>query len=109
MESSQEGATMSMRSRSAKVVALASLAIAAASCTKPLDIEGLEGQLDAQVEREINTTITSVSCPDEDIEVMQGGTFTCTAQEESGATFTLVITQTDDQGNVSWDLVEAAP
>lgn len=99
---------MSMRTRSARLLALAVLVIAAAACTKTLDTDGLEGELRSQAEERFNITLTSVDCP-ADIEVEAGGTFTCDAKQGSGATFTLQVTQSDDQGNVEWDLVDAAP
>ena len=99
---------MSMRTRSARLLVLAALVIAAAACTKTLDTDGLEGELRSQAEERFNITLTSVDCP-ADIEVEAGGTFTCDAKQESGATLTLQVTQSDDQGNVEWDLVDAAP
>ncbi len=97
---------MSMRSRSVRVAAAACLALAAAACTKTLDTDGLEGELQAQVEQQTGSTISAVDCP-ADIEVETGGTFTCTAREESGATFTIQVTQRDDQGNVEWEVTDA--
>lgn len=97
---------MSMRSRSARLVAVAALALAAAACTKTLDTDGLEGQLKSQIQDQTGTTITAVDCP-ADVQVEAGGTFECTAEEESGATFTVRVTQSDDQGNVEWEVVDA--
>lgn len=96
---------MSMRSRSVRLAALAVLAVAA--CTKTLDTEGLEGELKAQIEEQTGSPIASVSCP-EDVEVETGGEFTCTAEEESGATFTITVTQRDDKGNVDWAVTDAS-
>lgn len=98
---------MSMRPRSARLAAVAVLALAVAACTKTLDTGGLEDQLKKQIEQQTPTTITSVDCP-ADVEVKKGGTFECTAVEESGATFTIKVTQTDDQGNVEWEVVDAS-
>jgi hypothetical protein len=98
---------MSTRSCSVRLAAVAALALAVAACTKTLDTEGLEDQLKTQIEAESpGTTITAVDCP-ADVEVEAGGTFECTAEEESGATFTIRVTQRDDEGNVRWDLVDA--
>jgi hypothetical protein len=98
---------MSLRSRSVRLVAVAFLAIAAAACTKTLDTDGLETELQSQIEAETQSSITSVDCP-EDVEVETGGSFTCTAEQEGGATLTIRITQQDDQGNVQWIIVDAA-
>lgn len=98
---------MSMRTRSARLLVLAALVIAAAACTKTLDTDGLEGDLRSQAEEEYNITLTSVDCP-ADIEVEAGGTFTCDAKQESGPTLTLQVTQSDDQGTVAWEIIDAA-
>jgi len=97
---------MPMRSRSVRLAAIAVLAIAAAACTKTLDTDGLEGELRGQIEEQIPGPISSVDCPP-DVEVEAGGTFECTAEEESGATFTIQVTQSDDQGNVAWEVIDA--
>ena len=98
---------MSMRTRSARLLVLAALVIAPAACTKTLDTDGLEGELRSQAEEELNTTLTSVDCP-ADIEVEAGGSFDCAAQDESGVIWTLQVTQSDDQGNVEWKVLDAA-
>ena len=100
---------MSMRSRSARfvAVAVAVIALAAAACTKTLDTDGLEGELQSQIEEQTDSTITSVDCP-ADIEAKAGETFECTAEEGSGATFTIRVTQRDDAGNVDWEVVDAS-
>ena len=63
---------MSVRSRSARLAAVAVLALAVAACTKTLDTGGLEDQLKKQIEQQTATTITSVDCP-ADVEVKTGG------------------------------------
>jgi hypothetical protein len=98
---------MSMRSRSVRLAAVAVLAVAAAACTKTLDTDGLEGELKSQIEGQVNRTIAGVDCP-ADVEVETGGAFECIAEEEDGGTFTIQVTQTDDQGNVEWEVTGAA-
>ncbi|MEX1262524.1 MAG: DUF4333 domain-containing protein [Actinomycetota bacterium] len=88
--------------------ALAVLTSVAAVCNPPLDIEGLEPQLQQQVEEFTGQSFRSVSCPD-DVQPEAGGTFDCEAVDEAGATFTIRVSQSDDQGNVSWELIGAAP
>jgi uncharacterized protein DUF4333 len=97
-----------MASRTARLFAVAALAVAAAACTKSLDTAGLETKLKDQIEAQTDSTITSVDCPD-DIKVESGGKFECTATEESGATFTIEVVQTDDKGNVTWEVTGAQP
>ena len=97
-----------MASRTARLAAVAMLVLAAAACTKSLDSDGLEATLQEQLTRKTASTITAVDCPDE-IKVETGGTFECTVTEESGTTFTLILTQTDDQGHVRYDIKSASP
>jgi hypothetical protein len=98
---------MSIRSRAVRLAAVVLFAVAAVACTKTLDTDGLESQLQDDIERQTTTTITSVSCP-EDVEVEAGRSFDCTAEEEGGATFTIEVTQRDDQGNVDWTVTDAS-
>ena len=98
---------MSMRSRPARLVAIAALALASAACTKTLDTDGLEGELKSQIEEQTDSTISSVDCP-ADVEAKAGEVFECTAEEGSGATFTIRVTQRDDAGNVDWEVVDAS-
>jgi len=98
---------MSIRSRAVRLAAVALLAVAAGACTKTLDTDGLESQLQADIEQQTSTTITSVTCP-EDVKVEAGLSFDCTAEEEGGTTFTIEVTQRDDQGNVDWSVTEAS-
>ena len=98
---------MSMRSRSVRFVAVAVLAIAAAACSKTLDTEGLESELKSQIETQTDSTISSVDCP-ADVEAKAGEVFKCTAEEGSGATFTIQVTQRDDAGNVNWEVIDAS-
>ena len=97
-----------MASRTARLLAVTTLAVAAAACTKSLDTDGLESKLKTQIEAQTDSTITGVDCPD-DIKVESGATFECTATEESGATFTIEVVQTDDAGNVTWEVTGAQP
>jgi Domain of unknown function (DUF4333) len=98
---------MSMRSRPARAVTLMLLAIAATACSKTLDTEGLEVELKSQIEEQTEGTITSVDCP-ADVEAKAGESFECSAEEGSGATFTIRVTQRDGEGNVDWEVVDAS-
>jgi hypothetical protein len=97
-----------MASRTARLLAVAILAFAAGACSTKLDTEGLEPQLQDQIEAKTGSTITGVDCPG-DVKVETGLTFQCTATEESGATFTVEVVQTNDAGNVTWKFTDAQP
>jgi hypothetical protein len=70
--------------------------------SETLDTAGLERELKTQIESQTGGTIRSVECP-ADVELEEGGTFECTA-EESNADHTIVVTQVDDQGNLEWEV-----
>lgn len=71
------------------------------------DTKGLAKDLQRQLDIQTDTVITAVDCPD-DVEIEAGGTFECTAEAKSGATFTIKVTQTDRQGNVEWEVIDAS-
>lgn len=86
--------------------ALAVMTSVAAVCNPPLDTEGLEPQLLEQAKGETGQDFRSVSCPD-DVQPEAGHQFNCEAVDEKGITFTMRVTQTNDQGRVEWDFVDA--
>ena len=45
----------------------------------------------------------SVDCP-EDVPAGAGDTFRCTAVADDGSVATITVTQSDDQGNVRWEV-----
>jgi hypothetical protein len=95
-----------MRSRFVRSVGVAALVLAAAACAKTLDTTELEGSLKDQLETQLDVTGLSVECPD-DIEAEAGATFVCTATGTDGSTATIEVTQSDDEGNLTWEIVDA--
>jgi len=89
-----------MRART--IVAACSL-VGALACTKTLDSGGLEDQIKSLLADRGGPTVSSVTCPD-DIKVQAGGTFTCTATDQN-TTYTIKVTQADDQGKVDIEIV----
>lgn len=78
------------------------------SLTTTLDIPGLETQLSdllsAQLDSEIAVTVT---CP-ADVVATAGESFTCTGVESvHGTTLVIDVTETDDAGHVTWEVVAA--
>jgi hypothetical protein len=94
-----------MRVRFARVVALSALVLLAAGCTRVLDKGGLEAQLAADLQA--SGPALTVRCPD-GVKAQVGATFQCTATDPDGSSFTITVTQTDDQGNVTWALTSAS-
>jgi hypothetical protein len=96
-----------IRSRAVRVVSLAAIAMLAASCSRSLDVDGLEAELKRQFEHLYRTENLTVTCPD-GVDVAAGATFECRAVEPNGATVVITVTQTDDKGQVSWSVTGAS-
>jgi hypothetical protein len=94
-----------MRSRFVRAAIL--LALAAVACSKTLDSGGLETELGTQLNTRLETTGITVDCPD-DLKAETGNEFVCTGTVSTGETLTINVTQTDDEGNVTWEVVDAA-
>jgi Domain of unknown function (DUF4333) len=97
------------RIRSATAVLVVALPILLATGCRPtlLDSEGLESQLQTQLAQELGTGVLSVSCPD-DVEVAAKSSFECTASGGDGADLTVTVTQTNDEGDVTWKVTDAS-
>ena len=87
------------------LVLTAIFVVASVSCTSTdmLDTDKLEGVLKTQIEEQTDATVESIDCPS-DVEIEKGGTLECTGVDGSGTTFTVEVTQTDDTGNVHWEV-----
>jgi hypothetical protein len=99
-----------MRSRLVRIAAVACLASLTTACSllsKHLDTKGLEPQLEQQFDAQFSVTGVRVVCPD-GVRAQAGGTFECTATLTSGDTVTLLVTQKDANGQVTWKPVGAS-
>jgi Domain of unknown function (DUF4333) len=93
-----------MSLRIARVALLVVVGAAAVGCTKTLDTTNLRTKLASHLKTELGSTSIAVHCPS-NVRVHAGATFTCTATDGSGLNLTLLITQENDSGNVSWKIV----
>jgi hypothetical protein len=98
---------VSSRTRLTRATSLTAIALLAAACSRPLDVEGLQSELKAQLEKEFDTTGLTVTCPDS-VKAEAGSTFQCQATDATGATVVITVTQTDDQGHVTWKVTDAS-
>ncbi|MGE5227472.1 MAG: DUF4333 domain-containing protein [Planctomycetaceae bacterium] len=89
----------------ARVIGACLLALVAVGCTRTLDTKGLEAQIQQILADRGGPKVSQVSCP-EGIKVQQGESFDCTATGE-GSTWTIRVTQADDQGKVNIEIVNA--
>jgi hypothetical protein len=81
------------------------VSIVAGSCAaRTLDPDQLERRLGRQLSDRLGVSGIMTTCP-ENIEVHKGGTFVCTARapgEDVG--LRIVVTQLDDEGDVTWEI-----
>jgi hypothetical protein len=87
-------------------LALCATAVVAVACqtTLTLNDDNLETEIASWIEQQGGGTST-VACPD-DRPIQQGDTFQCVATFPDGSTATLQVTQSDNSGNVTWQVVE---
>ncbi|MBU6245742.1 MAG: DUF4333 domain-containing protein [Actinomycetales bacterium] len=98
-----------MRQHTAGALVVVAVGLMASGCSSvPSWIPGAQPHLDtsglaAAVEEVVGVPVT-VSCPD-DIP-MAAGTVTECSVSDGSTSKVLVVTQTDDQGNVDWEISE---
>ena len=68
-----------------------------------IDTDKLEETI-ADAEEDTRGFRPEVVCPD-DVDAEEGDEFTCTATAPDGTSAEILVTQTDDEGNVRWRLV----
>lgn len=85
------------------------VSIAAGSCAaRTLNADQLERRLGRQLSERLGVSGIEATCPD-DVEVSKGATFACTARapgEDVG--LRIVVTQIDDDGDVTWEIAGTA-
>jgi hypothetical protein len=74
------------------------------SAVETLDTDGLEQELKHEIESQTDTKVRMVDCPT--VELEAGASFDCVAEDRSDTTYTIVVTQTDDQGNLVWEVTD---
>ncbi len=73
-----------------------------------LDTDELAITLQNQIETRTGSNLRSVDCPAE-VEIEIRGSFECAAEDEAGVRFKILVTQSDDQGSVTWEATDASP
>jgi len=76
-------------------------ALAAAGCTRELDMDKLVATVKAGLVSQTGLPVETVTCP-ATREQKAGDTFECTAITGKGAQVTVTVSQKDDEGNVAW-------
>jgi hypothetical protein len=93
---------MNVRRLAASTLAAVAL-LTGCTVTRSLDTNRLETEIATELEAQTGVPAASVVCPD-DVPIEQGHNFECTATDETGQTATIAVTQTDDEGNVHWEV-----
>jgi hypothetical protein len=91
--------------RAVSLLAVLAVPALAAGCSvgKKLKTDQIETQLAQQVKSQTGDAVSKVECPN-DVDVKEGGTFTCSLLLQNGKKGTITITQLDDKGHVRWSL-----
>lgn len=72
-----------------------------------LDVQKAQEEIAKGIEQQTGATGVTVKCP-ESVPLEQGNTFTCAVTASTGETATVSVTQTDNQGNINWELEAGA-
>jgi hypothetical protein len=99
-----------LRHQSILAVTIGLIAVGLSACSFSvggLDMNELKKQITTGVETQTGVELEEIDCP-KNRDVEQGDTFACTATTTDGRVITLRVTQTDDQGNVNWEVVDTA-
>ena len=83
---------------------LAALILAAAGCTRSLDMAALDRSISEGINTQLQLPIATVACPAGDRAMKAGDKFDCTATPKEGGRLTVTVTQKDEAGNVSWEV-----
>lgn len=70
-----------------------------------LDMAKAQTEIAKGIEEQTGATGVAVTCP-ESVPIEQGSTFNCTATTGDGQSATVTVTQTDDQGNINWEITD---
>jgi hypothetical protein len=96
-----------MRNRIARTTLLLAVAALGVACTKSLDTTQLASQVESKLKTQFGDSDFTVHCPSS-VKVQSGTTFTCTATVPGGQTLTLLLTQTNDHGDVDMKISGAS-
>jgi hypothetical protein len=78
-------------------------AIVLSSCAKTLDARKIEETIKSELNNQGKLSVESITCP-KGIKLQSGQSFECTGELKPDGGFFVTVTQTDDAGNVSWDV-----
>lgn len=80
-----------------RAVLLAVVAVAAAGCTKKIDMDKVKSAARTIVKDQLGVPLGEITCPDDDVKPKRGTVFECTAKA-GGVDFAIEVTLTDAEG-----------
>ena len=89
--------------RPAASLGFAALLLGACTTSVSLNSDNLQNEIESWLQTNYQIT-AEVACPD-DRPLQAGDVFTCTAATDDGQSVTLQVTQKDDAGNVTWNIM----
>lgn len=91
------------------IVLIAVLAVSLTGCEFSvggnLDMEEVETGISDGLEEQLDVEIESVDCPEE-VKMEKGNDFECTATDSEGSSATISVVQTNDDGNLDWEITQ---
>ena len=96
-------------SRNSSAIALSvvgSLALGLSGCATKLDMGALDKSIRAGISAQVGLETAAIQCPGAPETAKAGVKFTCTAAPNLGGLLTVEVTQKDDAGNISWNIVK---
>lgn len=85
------------------IVVAGLLLLGGIGCSSGVDVSGAESTIKDGIINQTGTKVSEVTCPD-DIELQEGGKFTCLAHAEDGSSAPIQAVQTDDDGNIHYSI-----
>lgn len=98
-----------MLTRSARTLAgLAVVVLAAgvAGCGTTLDMTAIDKSITEGITSQLSLAVVSTTCPTEARKAKAGDTFECIVVPKEGGRLTVKVTESDDKGNVKWEIVK---
>ena len=93
--------------RAFTLLLLAVALIAASGCRATIDMDKAGRSISEGITQQMGLAVAAVTCPAESRPLKAGDVFECTAKARDGGNLIVEVTQTDDQGNVSWTVVRS--
>ncbi len=86
------------------LTAAATIIVLLAGCQQTLNMDNVRSAISDGVLEQVGYAVSEVQCP-ENVAVEAGASFECTAFTGEGGKLIVQVTQDDDQGNVTWEVV----